>query len=103
VVGFALTYLDRDPEPWMESLHILRDHRSRGAGRLLMRATAEELLARGHRTLRLGVVEGNDAACRFYESLGAARAGREPADWAAGVWHELFRWPSLERLTLRGR
>ena len=103
VIGFALTYFDRDPEPWMESLHVLRGHRSRGAGRLLMRATAEELLARGHRTLRLGVVEGNDAASRFYERLGAIRAGREPADWADGAWHELFRWPSLESLTLRCR
>jgi ribosomal protein S18 acetylase RimI-like enzyme len=102
VVGFALTYIDREPEPWMESLHVVREFRSRGAGRLLMRSTAEELRARAYRTLRLGVVEGNDAAARFYEGLGAVRAGREPASWAPHVWHELYRWPDLERLTLPG-
>jgi ribosomal protein S18 acetylase RimI-like enzyme len=103
IVGFALTYLDRGPEPWMESLHVIRDFRSRGVGRLLMAATARELRARGNETLSLGVVEGNTAAARFYERLGAVRAGRAPAAWAPNVWHELYRWSDLESLTLRGR
>jgi ribosomal protein S18 acetylase RimI-like enzyme len=103
VVGFALTYADREPEPWMESLHVLREFRSRGAGRMLMSATARELEARGHRTMRLGVVEGNTGAARFYERLGAVHAGREPVSWAPDVWHELFRWPDLERLRLPSR
>ena len=103
VVGFALTYLDREPEPWMESLHVLREFRSHGAGRLLMAATARELRLRGHDRLRLGVVEGNTAASRFYERLGAVRAGREPASWAPHVWHELYCWTDLESLTLQGR
>jgi len=100
IVGFALTYADRDPEPWMESLHVLRELRSRGVGRSLMAATARELRARGHDTLRLGVVDGNTAASRFYERLGAAHAGRERAAWAPHVWHDLYRWSDLERLTL---
>lgn len=100
IVGFALTYLKPEAEPWLESLHVVRSARGTGAGTALMRATAAELLARGHRSLRLGVVEGNDAAGRFYEKLGAARAGREPAAWAEGVGHEIFRWTDLETLTM---
>ena len=101
-IGFALTHADRRPEPWMESLHVVRDARGSGAGTALMRATALELIARGHNALSLGVVEGNDAAMRFYEGLGASRAGREPASWAEGVWHEVFRWGELETLTISG-
>jgi len=103
VVGFALTYLDEEPEPWLESLHVLREMRSHGVGTELMRATALELRARGYNTMRLGVVSGNQAATRFYERLGATFAGREPASWAEGVWHELYRWDHLETLTLQNR
>jgi ribosomal protein S18 acetylase RimI-like enzyme len=103
VVGFALTFLEHAPEPWLESLHVLREHRSRGAGELLMRATAEELTRRGHHTMRLGVIKGNVRAARFYARLGAVFAGREPAGWAPHVWHELYRWPDLERLRLPRR
>lgn len=103
VVGYALTFVDTEPEPWMESLHVLREFRSRGAGRLLMHATAEALIARGRRTLRLGVVEGNIPAARFYERLGAISAGREPAAWAPHVWHELYRWSDVESLRLPRR
>lgn len=95
VHGFALTYPDHEPEPWLESLHIIRDQRSRGLGTALMRATARELQGRGHHSLRLGVVEGNASAARFYERLGATLVGREPADWADAVWHEIYRWPDL--------
>ena len=100
VVGFALTHVDARPEPWLESLHVVRACRGTGAGTALMRATAAELLARGRHTLALGVIEGNDAAAEFYDRLGATRAGREPATWAAGVWHEIFRWPDLRTLTI---
>lgn len=103
VIGFALTYLDHEPEPWLESLHVLREHRSRGAGEALMRETAVEMRHLGLRALRLGVVEGNSGAIRFYERLGAEFAGREPADWARNVWHEVYRWPDLESLTLPRR
>src|SRR5579872_7490307 len=30
--GFALTFMDRRPEPKMESLHVLREHRGSGIG-----------------------------------------------------------------------
>jgi ribosomal protein S18 acetylase RimI-like enzyme len=102
VIGFSLTYLDRTPEPWLESLHVLREFRSSGVGSLLMRATATRLRASGHNGLRLGVVSGNAGAARFYERLGGILIGREPAAWAEGVWHELYRWPDLAPLTSDG-
>jgi ribosomal protein S18 acetylase RimI-like enzyme len=98
VVGFALTYLDHGQDPWLESLHVVRASRGGGAGTALMRATAAELLARGYRTMRLGVVRGNAEAGRFYERLGATLTGVEPASWAEGVWHEIYRWDDITRL-----
>ncbi len=98
IIGFALTYADAEPDPWLESLHVVRAHRSRGAGALLVRATAAWLRGLGHRTMRLGVVAGNHRAMRFYERLGAQHTGQEPAHWAPGVRHEIYRWPDLEPL-----
>lgn len=98
VVGFALTYIDGQPDPWMESLHVIRESRGTGAGKQLMRATAAHLLARGHRTMRLGVVRGNTAAGRFYEHLGGTMTGREPAAWGHGVWHDIYRWSDVSTL-----
>ncbi|HET7419318.1 MAG TPA: GNAT family N-acetyltransferase [Candidatus Dormibacteraeota bacterium] len=98
VVGFALTHLDQGPDPWLESLHVIRASRGGGTGTALMRATAAELLDRGYRTMRLGVVQGNAAAARFYDRLGAALTGVEPALWADGVWHEIYRWDDITQL-----
>lgn len=98
VVGFALTYLDHGPDPWLESLHIILASRGTGAGKALMSALAARLRERGYNTLRLGVVEGNDPAARFYERLGATFTGREPASWAPGVWHEIYRWDDISQL-----
>lgn len=98
IVGFALTYLDESTDPWLESLHVISDSRGNGAGTALMRATAAELITRGFRTMRLGVVHGNAAAGRFYERLGATMTGREPASWGVGVWHDIYRWHDLRLL-----
>ena len=98
VIGFALTYLDHDPDAWLESLHVHPDFQSRGAGSMLMRATAREVRTRGGNSLCLGVVEGNAPAERFYERLGGIDAGREPVSWAKGVIHHIYRWPDLGEL-----
>lgn len=98
IIGFALTLLDESPDPWLESLHVVREARGAGAGTALMRTTAAELTNRGYRTMRLGVVQGNAAAGRFYERLGATMTGREPASWGVGVWHDIYRWHDLRLL-----
>jgi len=98
VVGFALTYLDDEPEPWLESLHVLRELRGSGIGTLLMRCTAQRVIASGHSSMRLGVISGNFAAARFYDRLGGAMIGLEPVSWAQGVGHEVYRWADLASL-----
>lgn len=98
VTGFALAYLARPPEPWLESLHVDPELRGRGIGTRLLGAMAARLETRGYRSMWLGVVSGNVAAARLYERLGAELIGVEPADWAQGVTHELYRWRDLASL-----
>lgn len=98
VQGFALTYIARPPEPWLESLHVLRDERGRGVGKLLIRATAKRLVAAGYHSMSLGVILGNDGASRFYQRLGARPVRVESVDFAVGVQHTVWRWPDLTRL-----
>jgi GNAT superfamily N-acetyltransferase len=97
-VGFSLTHFDAEPDPWLESLHVPREFRGTGIGTFLMGATARELRARGYNTMRLAVITGNDAAGRFYQRLGGTMIGVEPAPWAAGVTHEVYRWSDLAAL-----
>ena len=98
VVGFALSFLARPPDPLLESLHIVGEVQGRGVGTLLMRATAAKMKAHGHGSMHLQVIAGNTRAERFYERLGGIAAGLEPASWAPGVWHRVYRWPDLDVL-----
>ena len=99
LVGFALAFLDREPEPWLESLHVAGNFRGRGVGTRLMRELAAGIEQRGHGSMRLGVVKGNTGAGRLYERLGATVIAEEPASWAAGVDHLIYRWPDLAALS----
>ena len=99
LVGFALAYLDREPEPWLESLHVPPRSEAAAPAPSSMHDLAVRLRQRGHRSLRLGVVRGNDGAGRLYERLGATNIGEEPTGWAAGVDHVIYRWADLAPLT----
>jgi ribosomal protein S18 acetylase RimI-like enzyme len=99
VAGFALTYLEDEKGPWLESLHVLRELRGAGIGTLLMRATAARARARGYTSLRLGVIVGNAAAARFYQRLGGTMTGVRPVSWAPGASHEVYRWEDLAALS----
>ena len=98
IAGFALTYGDDEPDPWLESLHVLRESRGSGIGTLLMQHTAARLIDRGHNTLRLGVISGNISAARFYERLGGTMIGLEALTWAPGASHEVYHWADLTSL-----
>ena len=98
VQGFALTYMARSPEPWLESLHVMREERGRGLGKQLILETAKRLIAAGYGSMSLGVILGNDLAARFYEHLGGVPVRVEPVGFAEGVDHTVWRWPDLTRL-----
>jgi ribosomal protein S18 acetylase RimI-like enzyme len=99
VVGFALTHVENDPEPLLESLHVAAKVQGKGVGTMLMRATAAGLKARGYTTMRLGVIIGNAGAARFYDRQGGTIVRVEPVSWAAGISHMVYRWSDLAALT----
>src|SRR4029077_11424625 len=98
VIGFSLAYLDEEPDPWLESLHIASAARGRGVGTALLREVARAIRARGRDSMRLGVVKGNRGAGRLYKRLGASLVGTEPTAWARGVDHEIYRGADLGEL-----
>ena len=98
VIGFAVAYLKEGPDPWLESLHVVRSRRGHRVGTALLRELAARLESRGYRTMSLGVVKGNAGAGKLYSRLGATLVRIEPAQWAAGVDHEVYRWADLAQL-----
>ena len=78
VVGFAIHYLiystfRTQPMMWLEDLFVPPEQRGRGIGRALLLATAREAARLGCWRLSWAVLEWNEPAIGFYESLGAVR------------------------------
>jgi ribosomal protein S18 acetylase RimI-like enzyme len=97
--GFALSHLDANRQPYLESLHVRPGRRDHGIGATLLRATAERWLAAGHRSLSLKVIASNVAAGRFYERYGAEAAGTVVQDWnGTPVESVIYRWTDLTML-----
>ncbi len=75
-VGFALyftsysTFLTR-PGLYLEDLFVLPDHRGHGHGKALLIELARRAVARGCGRLEWAVLDWNEPAIRFYQSLGA--------------------------------
>ncbi len=75
-VAFALffstfsTFLGR-PGIYLEDLYVKPDARSRGIGKLMLRAVARVARERGAGRLEWSVLDWNEPALRFYRSLGA--------------------------------
>ena len=74
--GFALffhnysTFLGR-PGIHLEDLFVLPEHRGRGFGKMLLGAVARVALERNCGRLEWNVLDWNEPAIRFYQSLGA--------------------------------
>jgi GNAT superfamily N-acetyltransferase len=76
VVGYALYYAGFDAVGarkghYLADLFVLREARGHGIGRRLMRAVAEDALARGGEWLTWNALERNRAARAFYRRIGA--------------------------------
>ena len=65
IVGVVLT-----SEEWLDDLWVLRETRGCGVGQRLLAQAEAEIVARGHETLRLRVVQSNAAAIGFYRHHG---------------------------------
>jgi ribosomal protein S18 acetylase RimI-like enzyme len=83
---------------YVDTLHVLPAHRSRGIGRRLLGAIAEAARQRGCTKVSLHVVAGNIRARQFYERLGGELTGSGPADWAPTVDEVHYRWTDIDRL-----
>ncbi len=65
IVGMVLTH-----EEWISDLWVLRESRGCGIGRRLLTQGEAEVVGRGHRVLRLRVLQSNAAAVEFYQRQG---------------------------------
>jgi GNAT superfamily N-acetyltransferase len=63
---------------WVEDLWVLKKHRRRGIGSILLAAAERQIAERGHREARLRVVARNVAARRFYAGHGWAEMESYP-------------------------
>lgn len=103
VVGFAIGDTARNPHPpeltgELGAIYLLKEHQRRGFGRGLARAVAQGLWEQGHRSMVAWVVDSNPA-CRFYEALGARRAGaRDREVMGAPVRLIAYGWDDLSTL-----
>jgi GNAT superfamily N-acetyltransferase len=82
-VGYALFYptyssFSTASMMWLEDLYVVPERRGRGDGRALLAAVSRLAVERGCRRLGWIVLDWNEPSIRFYERLGAKRAG---ADW----------------------
>lgn len=94
--GFVAVLRQPGAPAYVDNLHARPALRGRGIGAALMRAAAEELIARGDRAAWLWVFRANAGAIRFYERLGARRDREEdreffgqPAPSLRMVWDDL--------------
>ncbi len=60
----------------IDHLYVRASARGTGAGRALLTTAFRQLADAGHRRAALAVVEENEAARRFYASMGGAEVGR---------------------------
>lgn len=79
LVGYALFHtlyssFRTQPMMWLEDLFVTPPSRGHGLGRALLLAVANQAAARGCWRLSWAVLDWNEPAIRFYESLGAVRA-----------------------------
>jgi ribosomal protein S18 acetylase RimI-like enzyme len=86
IVGIALTSGE-----WLDDLWVLRKHRGCGVGQCLLVKGETEIAARGHRTMRLRVVQSNAAAIAFYHRHGWQTAREFPHEKFPVMMLEMFK------------
>ena len=79
-VGFiCVDYPDATFSSKIDNLHVLPEHKGRGAGSLLLAEAQTWARTKAARQLHLQVLDSNVAAIRFYESKGWEFTGKQSA------------------------
>lgn len=103
VVGIGAIGRPSDPifgsRAEIKNLYVLASFQRQGIGKRLLTDLATHANATGYRSAGLGVVKGNDPACRFYEALHARKIGefRDPGP----IWRSdniVYAWDDLDQL-----
>jgi ribosomal protein S18 acetylase RimI-like enzyme len=102
-VGYAWAQREDDNSvEWdaeLISLHILPEHKRQGIGRRLFAAAAAQLQERGCKSIYLWVLEENDPARKFYETLGGQLAGKQTIKLGDSELTEVaYGWKDLREL-----
>lgn len=87
--GFALWYVTYSTWTgrhgiWVEDLYVRPEQRGRGTGRRLLAALAAECGRRGYRRLEWWVLDWNEPALAFYNSMGATAMSEWTVQRVAG-------------------
>ena len=107
IIGFASAGPERDEGSGFDSelyaIYLLERHQGRGVGRQLAGRTVNLLLAEGHESMRVWVLEGNPAE-EFYMRLGGQRVGEKALSMAGQNFTEVgYAWRDLARFDERAR
>jgi len=76
---------------WLDDLWVLREGRGYGIGERLLAQGEAEIIARGHETLRLRVVQSNAVATEFYRRHGWRIARTFPHEKLPITMFEMFK------------
>ena len=103
-VGFVISgpgaerYIE-DQDGNLDTIYIAASHYRRGIGRELLARAAQDWLARGGRTMTVGVLAQNLRARSFYESQGAKLAKLTTYNWDGHVLPDaIYVFEDLKRL-----
>ena len=81
------------------TLYLVKPAQGIGLGRRLLASMARVLAAQGATSLRLWVLNGNQAARGFYERLGGrAVQERTVSGWGGGLKETAYRWDDIRTL-----
>jgi GNAT superfamily N-acetyltransferase len=81
----------------VDNLHVRPDLKGRGIGKALMQRAAQILVDSGRTNYYLWVLNGNEPACRFYESIGGVPADEKTVHFGGkDVLATRFVWDTFD-------
>jgi GNAT superfamily N-acetyltransferase len=106
VVGFASANANDEPQSpydaFLDTLYVRTSAQGKGLARRLLSAVAREMLARGFHGMALVTLRDRNAACAFYERMGALLVREQPAPpiIGEGIMDRVYAFPDLRVLVV---